>query len=90
MSTHVELETPLFDTAPPLKREPPKQRVKKPQLTNGSRTCECSQCGRFFGSPNPFDKHLIASAVCRTEEGMRKVGLWQNEYGLWLSGKPNK
>lgn len=75
------------DVVADAKWQGPKDRSIKAELRVGSRTCQCSMCGRFFGSPYPFDRHLIdESDRCRDEDAMRKIGLWQNEHGVWLSG----
>lgn len=92
MSTQVKKKSGLIGTVSQEKWNKPADSSIKAELRNGRRTCQCSMCGRFFGSPYPFDKHLIdESDKCRDDAAMLKIGLWQNEHGVWLStSKPSK
>jgi hypothetical protein len=57
------------------------------ELRIGTRTCQCSVCGDFFGSPAAFDKHLRRTAhKCRSHEERTAAGMVVNPNGVWLRG----
>ena len=66
----------------------------KPELRPGTRTCQCSQCNRFFASPAAFDRHQLWGAEgrikCLGEKQMRSIGMIANEHGVWLYGTATK
>lgn len=63
----------------------------KPQLRNGSRTCQCAGCGLFFTGVAPFDRHLIGIGTgCYCVEEMYTLGMMTNEHGVWMYGTSKK
>lgn len=72
------------------KTKVPTDKSIKPELKVGTRTCFCQMCGEYYASPRVFDYHLLGveETRCKTPKERRRVGLYQNEWGVWLSGGP--
>ncbi len=67
-----------------------------PRLKPGTRYCQCSACGRYFGGVAGFDMPRVGPMGSRkcadpasilTVKG-RKRRLWENDAGYWVGDYP--
>ena len=71
--------------------------MASPQLKPGTRFCQCTACGRYFGGVAGFDLHRVGPIESRkcldpaaVFDGRGNRKLWLNDRGYWVGDYPER